>query len=194
MLFPIIYVGQRVLVKYKHQVVSIFHDDKLLVSYTEPKEKGQLVQNPSFYQALREDTQQLKRKYAMPLGKAKRFIGASSVRVHETVYHRDLSVGVGKTHLSTSLAIKACYSGTSIYFTTLADLIEKLGKDAHSMKKARGRSYYKSRWVVVDEVGYTPLNREEAHLFFQFISIRYEQASTVITSNKSFTEWGLAIR
>lgn len=98
--------------------------------------------------------------------------------------------GVGKTHLAIALAIKACFSGVSIYFTTMAELIGKLRKDQDSVRNGRGRSYYKSALVVVDEVGYTPLNREEAHLFFQFISNRYERASTIITSNKSFTEWG----
>ena len=97
--------------------------------------------------------------------------------------------GVGKTHLATALAIKACHSGVSIYFTTMADLIVKLSKDAEAMRKGRGRSYYKSGLVVVDEVGYTPLSREEAHLFFQFVSNRYERSSTVITSNKGFTDW-----
>jgi len=97
--------------------------------------------------------------------------------------------GVGKTHLATSLAIKACYSGLSIYFTTMAKLIGKLSKDAEAAKSARSRSYYKSALVVVDEVGYMPINREEAHLFFQFVSNRYEKASTIITSNKSFVEW-----
>jgi len=43
--------------------------------------------------------------------------------------------------------------------------------------------------VVVDEVGYMPVNRQEAHLFFQFVSNRYERASTIVTSNKSFSEW-----
>lgn len=95
--------------------------------------------------------------------------------------------GVGKTHLATALAIKACYSGISIYFTTMADLIGKLKQDAES--SSRGRSYARSALVVVDEVGYMPISRQEAHLFFQFISRRYERASTVITSNKSFTEW-----
>ncbi len=95
--------------------------------------------------------------------------------------------GVGKTHLATALAIKACYSGISIYFTTMADLIRKLKQDAESF--SRGRGYSRSTLVVVDEVGYVPISRQEAHLFFQFISRRYERASTVITSNKSFTEW-----
>ncbi len=97
--------------------------------------------------------------------------------------------GVGKTHLATALAIKACYCGISIYFTTMVDLIGKLKKDAESQTGNRGRGYAKSALVVVDEVGYMPINRQEAHLFFQFISRRYERASTVITSNKSFTEW-----
>lgn len=95
--------------------------------------------------------------------------------------------GVGKTHLATALAIKACHAGISIYFTTMADLIGKLKEDAESA--SRGRSYARSALVVVDEVGYMPISRQEAHLFFQFISRRYERASTVITSNKSFTEW-----
>jgi DNA replication protein DnaC len=98
--------------------------------------------------------------------------------------------GVGKTHLATSLAIKACYSGISIYFTTMANLIAKLKSDNEVSKHGRGRSYYKSGLVVVDEVGYMPITREESHLFFQFISYRYEKASTIITSNKSFLEWG----
>ena len=95
--------------------------------------------------------------------------------------------GVGKTHLATALAIKACYSGISIYFTTMADLIGKLKQNAES--SSRGRSYDRNALVVVDEVGYMPISRQEAHLFFQFVCRRYERASTVITSNKSFSEW-----
>jgi len=95
--------------------------------------------------------------------------------------------GVGKTHLATALAIKACYSGVSICFTTMANLIAKLKRDADS--SSQGRNYARSALVVVDEVGYIPISRQEAHLFFQFISRRYERASTVITSNKSFSEW-----
>lgn len=95
--------------------------------------------------------------------------------------------GVGKTHLATALAIKACYSGISIYFTTMAELVGKLKQNAESA--SRGRGYDRSALVVVDEVGYMPITRQEAHLFFQFICRRYERASTVITSNKSFSEW-----
>jgi len=97
--------------------------------------------------------------------------------------------GVGKTHLAVSLALKACQAGMSIYFTTMEDLIGKLKKDCAAERKGRGRSYNKSALVIVDEVGYTPINREECNLFFRFIANRYEKASTIITSNKAFSDW-----
>jgi len=97
--------------------------------------------------------------------------------------------GVGKTHLAVSLALKACQAGMSMYFTNMADLIVKLRKDHEEGKPGKGRSYYKSALVVVDEVGYTPITREECNLFFRFIANRYEKTSTVITSNKAFTDW-----
>jgi DNA replication protein DnaC len=97
--------------------------------------------------------------------------------------------GVGKTHLAVALAVKACQAGLSIYFTTMGDLVGKLKKDHESNRSHRGRSYYKSGLVVVDEVGYTPISREECNLFYHFISTRYEKSSTIITSNKAFSEW-----
>jgi len=97
--------------------------------------------------------------------------------------------GVGKTHLAVALAIKACQAGLSIYFTNMEDLIAKLKKDQESARRGKGRSYYKSALVIVDEVGYTPIDRQECNLFFRFIANRYEKASTIITSNKAFSEW-----
>lgn len=97
--------------------------------------------------------------------------------------------GVGKTHLAVSLALKACQAGMSIYFTNMEDLIIKLRKDHEAGKPGKGRSYYKSALVVVDEVGYTPITREECNLFFRFIANRYEKNSTIITSNKAFGDW-----
>ena len=97
--------------------------------------------------------------------------------------------GVGKTHLAVSLALKACQSGMSIYFTNMEDLIIKLRKDHEAGKPGKGRGYYKSSLVVVDEVGYTPITREECNLFFRFIANRYEKSSTIITSNKAFGDW-----
>ena len=97
--------------------------------------------------------------------------------------------GVGKTHLAVSLALKACQSGMSIYFTNMEDLIRKLKKDRDAGRPGRGRSYHKSSLVIVDEVGYTPIDRDECNLFFRFIANRYEKASTIITSNKAFSDW-----
>lgn len=97
--------------------------------------------------------------------------------------------GVGKTHLAVALAIKACQAGLSIYFTNMEDLIAKLKKDQESVRRGKGRSYYKSALVIVDEVGYTPIDRYECNLFFRFVANRYEKASTIITSNKAFSEW-----
>jgi len=97
--------------------------------------------------------------------------------------------GVGKTHLAVSLALKACQAGISIYFTTMEDLIKKLKKDYEAGRPGKGRSYYKSSMVIVDEVGYTPIDREECNLFFRFVANRYEKASTVLTSNKAFSDW-----
>ena len=98
--------------------------------------------------------------------------------------------GVGKTHLSTALAVKACQSSCSIHFTTMADLIYKLKIDRETGKIGKSRRpYVWAGLVVVDEVGYTPIDRDECNLFYQFVSTRYEKASTIITSNKAFDEW-----
>lgn len=97
--------------------------------------------------------------------------------------------GVGKTHLAVALAVKACRAGVSICFTTMAELIAKLKKDHETGSRGQARGYYKSALVVVDEVGYTPVSREECNLFFRFVSHRYEKASTIITSNKAFMDW-----
>jgi DNA replication protein DnaC len=69
------------------------------------------------------------------------------------------------------------------------DLIKKLRKDHEEGRPGKGRSYYKSSLVIVDEVGYAPITREECNLFFRFIANRYERASTIITSNKAFSDW-----
>lgn len=97
--------------------------------------------------------------------------------------------GVGKTHLAVALAVKACHSGISIYFTTMAGLIEKLKNDHQAGKTSRGRGYAKAALVIVDEVGYTSISREECNLFYRFVDNRYEKNSTIMTSNKSFADW-----
>jgi len=99
--------------------------------------------------------------------------------------------GVGKTHLASALAVAACQAGFSVYFTSLDDLVRKL-----KLAQATGRfnrqltSYLRPAVLVVDEVGYLPLDRAEANMVFQLVSRRYERGSMIITSNKSFAEWG----
>lgn len=97
--------------------------------------------------------------------------------------------GVGKTHLAVALAIKAAQSGRCIYFTAITDLMERLKKNTLADQNARYYGYSKNSLVVVDEVGYTTIPRQDAHLFFQFVCQRYEKNSLIMTSNKSFTQW-----
>ncbi len=99
--------------------------------------------------------------------------------------------GVGKTHLAISLAIAAAQNGRRVYYGTLAELITSLeeARDAGRLTRRLAVLSYPSL-LVVDEIGYLPVTQTGAVLFFQLISRRYERASTVLTSNKSFEEWG----
>ena len=99
--------------------------------------------------------------------------------------------GVGKTHLAIGLAITAAQQGRRVYYGTLADLITSL-EEAHAAGKLlhRMKTLTHPSVLVVDEIGYLPVSRTGAMHFFQLMSRRYEHASTVLTSNKSFEEWG----
>jgi DNA replication protein DnaC len=99
--------------------------------------------------------------------------------------------GVGKTHLALSLAVAAAERGRRVYFTTLADLLHSL-EDAQSAGRLthRLRTLVFPSLMVVDEIGYLPISRTGAMFFFQLLSRRYESASTILTSNKGFEEWG----
>jgi DNA replication protein DnaC len=99
--------------------------------------------------------------------------------------------GVGKTHLAISLAIAAAQSGRRVYYGTLADLITSLEEaQAAGRLSQRLKTLIFPSLLVVDELGYLPISRTGAMLFFQLMSRRYEHASTVLTSNKGFEEWG----
>ena len=99
--------------------------------------------------------------------------------------------GVGKTHLAISLAVAAAESGRRVYYATLADLIAWLEEAQHAGRLThRLRTLVFPSLMVIDELGYLPISRTGAMLFFQLMSRRYEHASTVLTSNKSFEEWG----
>ncbi|MCX5233460.1 IS21-like element helper ATPase IstB [Streptomyces sp. NBC_00233] len=99
--------------------------------------------------------------------------------------------GVGKTHIAVALAVAACRAGYSIYFISLDDMVRNL-KAAEAAGRLMNKlgTYLRPSVLVVDEVGYQPLERAEANLVFQVISKRYEKGSIILTSNKTFSEWG----
>ena len=99
--------------------------------------------------------------------------------------------GVGKTHLAISLAIAAAESGRRVYYGTLTDLIDSLEEaQAAGRLDHRLKTLTHPALLVVDEIGYLPVTRSGAILFFQLVNRRYEHASTVVTSNKGFEQWG----
>lgn len=99
--------------------------------------------------------------------------------------------GVGKTHLSVGLAMKACIARYRVLFTTAQRLIEDLmlsKKEGSIVEKLM--SYSRLHLLIIDELGYMPITREQANLLFQLISMRYEKGSIILTSNYNFDEWG----
>jgi len=99
--------------------------------------------------------------------------------------------GVGKTHLAIALALKACEAGYKVLFTTLADLVAQLHAALadHSLAM-RLKALRQVALLVIDEVGYVPLDKTGADHLFQVVARRYETGSIILTSNKAFTEWG----
>lgn len=98
--------------------------------------------------------------------------------------------GVGKTHLSVALAMEAIAQGATAYFVKTDELIADL-KKAHveNRLKKKMKKYIRPKVLLIDEMGYHPLDKLSASLFFNIISERYEKGSIILTSNKSFTEW-----
>ena len=100
------------------------------------------------------------------------------------------SPGVGKTHLATSIGIEAAKSRYSTYFISCSDLVLNL-KKAHleNRLETRLKHYAKYKLLIIDEVGYLPLDIESANMLFQLVSKRYERNCTIITTNKPFSKW-----
>src|SRR6476659_9821962 len=99
--------------------------------------------------------------------------------------------GVGKTHLSVALAEAAIQSGFGAYFMTAHDLVTDLGRAYREGRlDRRMRVYLAPKVLVVDEMGYLPLDDLGATIFFQLVSARYERGSIILTSNKSYGDWG----
>ena len=98
--------------------------------------------------------------------------------------------GVGKTHLATSIGIEAAKKRYSVYFISCHDLINNL-ITAYNENRAEKRikHYLKYKLLIIDEIGYLPIDKIGSNLFFQLISKRYETKSTIITTNQSFDKW-----
>lgn len=99
--------------------------------------------------------------------------------------------GVGKSHLAVALGLKAIEAGYRVLFTTAANLITNLTK-AHGEGRLdeKLKLYTTPRLLIIDEIGYLPIERLGANLFFQLISRRYERGPMILTSNQSFAAWG----
>lgn len=99
--------------------------------------------------------------------------------------------GVGKTHLAIGLGVKAIEAGHKVLFVSLESMITRLTRARMENRVERQlQQFVYPKVLIIDEMGYLPMNREEAGLFFRLLSRRYEKASTIITSNKSFVDWG----
>jgi len=100
------------------------------------------------------------------------------------------TTGLGKTHLATALGYQVCLKGFSVLFTCAVDAVNNLiaaqttGALKHELKK-----YQKPDVLILDELGYLPIDKTGADLLFQIISQRYEQGSLIITSNRAFKDW-----
>src|SRR5689334_6188019 len=99
--------------------------------------------------------------------------------------------GVGKTHLSVALAEAAIQSGFGAYFRTAHDLVDDLGRAYREGRLDRRlRVYLAPRVLIINEMGYLPMDELGATIFFQLVSARYERGSIILTSNKSYGDWG----
>jgi DNA replication protein DnaC len=98
--------------------------------------------------------------------------------------------GIGKTHLAIAFGVAAVEKGYTVCFERIANLI-KLLKTAEIQRKSeyRIRRIMKSNLAIIDEIGYTPIEKREANLFFNLVSEMYEKLSIIVTSNKSFDSW-----
>jgi DNA replication protein DnaC len=98
--------------------------------------------------------------------------------------------GTGKTHLATALGHTACLAGHSVLFAAAIDVINRLSAAETSRQLARELKRYQTpRLLIIDELGYLPLDKRGAELLFQVISKRYEHGSIIITTNIAFKDW-----
>ena len=101
---------------------------------------------------------------------------------------------VGKTHLAIALGYMATQRGWKVRFTTAADLVMLLetAQRQGRLKEVLHRAVNTYRLLIIDEIGYLPMGREQANLFFQVVSKRYERGAMILTSNLTFGSWDQA--
>ena len=100
------------------------------------------------------------------------------------------SSGVGKTHLATAVGIAAAKKRTSTYFIKCHELLQQLKRaKLENRLEVRLKHFCKYKLLIIDELGYLPINKEDSNLFFQLIDMRYEKKSTIITTNINFGDW-----
>ena len=99
-------------------------------------------------------------------------------------------VGLGKTHLASALGHTACLAGYSVLFTTAVEAINALAaaQTAGRLTQEIGK-YAKPKLLIMDELGYLPIDKTGADLLFQIFSNRYERGSMIITTNRAFKDW-----
>ena len=98
--------------------------------------------------------------------------------------------GVGKTHLATAIGVTAAQNRNSTYFIKCADLMETLHKaQLEGRLQERLKKFTGYKLLIIDELGYLPITRDDSKLFFQLIDRRYERNSTIVTTNINFSQW-----
>jgi len=99
-------------------------------------------------------------------------------------------VGLGKTHLATALAYEGCLSGHTTLFTTAIDIVNNLAAAQSANRfKSELKKYLSPAILLVDELGYLPIDKTGADLLFQVFSQRYESGSTIVTTNQAYKNW-----
>jgi DNA replication protein DnaC len=99
-------------------------------------------------------------------------------------------VGAGKTHLATALGYTACLEGHTVLFATAVDVINSLlAAQAACRLKAELKRYLTPQLLILDEIGYLPIDKAGADLLFQVVGQRYERGSMILTTNKAFKQW-----
>lgn len=117
------------------------------------------------------------------------FINHRFISLNENIVFLGTS-GVGKTHLATSIGISAAKKRISTYFIKCNNLISQLKKaKLENRLEDRLRHFTKYKLLIIDELGYLPIEKEDSKLLFQLIDKRYEKRSTIITTNINFSKW-----